>query len=69
MKTLNKINSNDFYNNYFVECTYKKYDILYCNGCITITKNKGYKALIHCDTQLKAFKEKVIKYITLILEK
>lgn len=69
MKTLNKINSADFYNNYFVECKYKNYNILYCNGNITITKNKSYKAYIHCDTQLKAFKDKVIKYITLILEK
>lgn len=69
MKTLNKINSTDFYKNYFVECMYKKYNILYCNGNITITKNKSFIAYIHCRKQLKAFKEKSISYINLMIIK
>ena len=68
MKQLNKINKSDFYNNYSLECKYKNYEIIYCNGCITILKNKSYKAYIQCNKQLKAFKERVIAYINLILE-
>lgn len=67
METLNKIKASDFYNNYYIECMYKEYNILYCHGVITITKNKAYKGMIECNEKLADFKNTVRSYCTLIL--
>ena len=67
LKALNKIKAVDFYKNFYTECMYKGYKIIYCQNQLTITKNNRV-ALINCIGNFTHFKNRVISYITLVME-